>query len=157
MGTAFEGTLSGAGMKIAIVYTRWNSFIVEHMLAGARNTLVRHGVGEDSIDTAVVPGAFELPFIAEKMASARHYDGLVALGCIIRGDTPHFDYIASSVSSGIESVSRKTGIPVSFGVLTTDTVEQAVDRAGTKSGNRGGEAALVTLEMISLTRAVTEV
>lgn len=156
MGQLFEGALSGAGLKIAIVATRWNEFIVERLTAGAKEALVRHGVNEDAIDIAMAPGAYEVPFIAKKLAATGRYHGVVALGCVIRGATPHFDYVAGEAATGLAVAARETGVPISFGVLTVDTIEQAIERAGTKAGNKGAEAALATIEMINLTRSIEE-
>lgn len=156
MGQVFEGALSGAGLKIAIVATRWNEFIVERLTAGAKDALVRHGVSEDAIDIAMAPGAYEVPFIAKKLAETGRYHGVVALGCVIRGATPHFDYVAGEAANGLAAAARETGTPMAFGVLTVDTIEQAIERAGTKAGNKGAEAALATIEMINLTRSIEE-
>lgn len=156
MGQVFEGALSGAGLKIAIVSTRWNEFIVERLTVGAKEALVRHGVNEEAIDIAMAPGAYEVPFIAKKLAATGRYHGVVALGCVIRGATPHFDYVAGEAATGLAVAARETGVPISFGVLTVDTIEQAIERAGTKAGNKGAEAALATVEMINLTRSIEE-
>ena len=156
MGQQFEGSTSGAGLKIAIVATRWNEFIVERLTAGAKDALARHGVREEAIDVAMAPGAYEVPFVAKKLAATGRYDGVVALGCVIRGATPHFDYVAGEAATGIAIAARETGVPISFGVLTVDTIEQAIERAGTKAGNKGAEAASVTIEMINLARAIEE-
>ena len=156
MGQVFEGALSGVGLNIAIVATRWNEFIVERLTAGAKETLIRHGVDESAIDIAMAPGAYEVPFIARKLAATGRYDGVVALGCVIRGATPHFDYVAGEAATGLSAAARETGVPISFGVLTVDTIEQAIERAGTKAGNKGAEAALATIEMINLTRSIEE-
>ncbi len=154
MGQNFEGTMSGAGLKIAIVATRWNEFIVERLTAGAKDALRLHGVHNDAVDIATAPGAYEIPFIARKLAETGRYHGIVALGCLIRGATPHFDYVAGEAATGVAAAARETGVPISFGVLTVDTIEQAIERAGTKAGNKGEEAALVTIEMINLARAI---
>ena len=154
MGQLFEGTMSGAGLKIAIVATRWNEFIVERLTAGAKDALLRHGVREDAIDVAMAPGAYEVPFIAKKLAETGRYHGIVALGCVIRGATPHFDYVAGEAATGVAAAARETGVPISFGVLTVDTIEQAIERAGAKAGNKGAEAALATIELINLTRSI---
>ena len=154
MSQTFEGTMSGAGLRIAIVATRWNEFIVERLTAGAKDALVRHGVREDAIDIAMAPGAYEVPFVAKKLASTGRYHGVVALGCVIRGATPHFDYVAGEAASGIAAAARETGVPISFGVLTVDTIEQAIERAGAKAGNKGAEAALAVLETINLCRSI---
>ena len=154
MAQVFEGALSGAGLKIAIVATRWNEFIVERLTTGAKEALIRHGVDENAVDIAMAPGAYEVPFIARKLAQTGRYHGVVALGCVIRGATPHFDYVAGEAATGLAAAARETGVPVSFGVLTVDTIEQAIERAGTKAGNKGAEAALATIEMINLTRSI---
>ncbi len=154
MGQHFEGTMSGAGLRIAIIATRWNEFIVERLTAGAKDALRLHGVDEDAVDFAMAPGAYEIPFIARKLAQSGRYHGIVALGCVIRGATPHFDYVAGEAATGIAAAARETGVPISFGVLTVDTIEQAIERAGTKAGNKGAEAALTTIEMINLTRSI---
>jgi 6,7-dimethyl-8-ribityllumazine synthase len=156
MGKTFEGSLSGAGLRIAIVATRWNDFIVDRLVAGAKDALLRHGVDEGRIDMAIAPGAFEVPFTARKLASTHRYDAIVALGCVIRGATPHFDYVAGEAARGIAAAAAETGVPVAFGVLTVDTIEQAIERAGTKAGNKGAEAALAAIEMATLTRSITE-
>jgi len=154
MGQIFEGAMSGSGLRIAIVATRWNEFIVERLTAGAKDALLRHGVREDAIDIAMAPGAYEVPFIAGKLAATGRYHGVVALGCVIRGATPHFDYVAGEAASGIAAAARETGVPISFGVLTVDSIEQAIERAGTKAGNKGAEAALAALETINLCRSI---
>ena len=154
MSMQFEGSVSGQGLKIAIVATRWNEFIVERLTAGAKDALKRHGVSEDAIDVAMAPGAYEVPFVAKKLAETGRYHGVVALGCVIRGATPHFDYVAGEAATGIAAAARETGIPISFGVLTVDTIEQAIERAGTKAGNKGAEAAIATVELINLTRSI---
>jgi 6,7-dimethyl-8-ribityllumazine synthase len=153
-GRVYEGFLTGAGLRLAIVVSRFNEFIGSRLLAGARDCLTRHGVGEDDVDTAWVPGALEIPLAAQKMAKAKKYDAVICLGAVIRGSTPHFDHVAAEVTKGVAQVQLETGVPVIFGVLTTDTIEQAVERAGTKAGNRGWDAALSALEMANLTRAL---
>lgn len=156
MRQTFEGSMNGAGLKIAIVATRWNDFIVERLIAGAKTTLAQHGVHEDTVDLAMAPGAYEVPFVAKKLAVTGRYHGVVALGCVIRGATPHFDYVAGEAAAGIAAAARETGVPISFGVLTVDTIEQAIERAGTKAGNKGAEAALACLETINLCRSIEE-
>ncbi len=156
MGQKYEGVMSGGGLKIAIVATRWNEFIVERLTDGATDALRRHGVNDSAIDIAMAPGAYEVPFVARKLAETGRYHGIVALGCVIRGATPHFDYVAGEAASGVAATSRDTGVPISFGVLTVDTIEQAIERAGTKAGNKGAEAALALLETINLCRAIEE-
>jgi 6,7-dimethyl-8-ribityllumazine synthase len=156
MGQIFEGSMNGAGLAVAIVSTRWNDFIVERLVAGAQDALVRHGVAESAVDHAIAPGAYEVPLVARKLAETGRYDAIVALGCVIRGATPHFDYVAGEAAKGIAAVSASTGVPVMFGVLTTDTIEQAIERAGTKAGNKGAEAALAAIETANLCRAIKE-
>jgi len=145
----FEGKLQGEGLRFGIVVARFNEFITNKLLGGALDMLVRHGVSEDAVDVAWVPGAFEIPLTAQKMVG-RGYDGVICLGAVIRGATPHFDYVASEVAKGIAQVGLAAGIPVIFGVITADTLEQAIERAGTKAGNKGADAALSALEMINL-------
>lgn len=149
-----EGNLDAKGQKVGIVVSRFNSFICERLLEGAIDALVRHGADEADIHVARVPGAFEIPLAAKKMAKAGKYDALICLGAVIRGSTPHFDYVASEVSKGVASVSLESGVPISFGVLTTDTIEQAVERAGTKAGNKGFEAAVTAIETVNLFKAI---
>ncbi len=150
MENRFEGTLLGKGLKIGMVAARFNEFITTKLIEGATDALLRHGVLAKDIQLAWVPGSFEIPFIAKKMAESKRYDAVICLGAVIRGGTPHFDYIAAEVSKGIASVGLMTGVPVIFGVLTTDTIEQAIERAGTKMGNRGFEAATAAIEMANL-------
>lgn len=147
-----EGRLNAQGMKFGIVVSRFNDFINEHLLSGALDALIRHGASEGDIEVFRVPGAFEIPQLAKKMASSRKYDAIVCLGTVIRGSTPHFDYIAAEVSKGIAAVGLESEIPVTFGVLTTDNIEQAIERAGSKAGNKGWDAALSAIEMASLYR-----
>jgi 6,7-dimethyl-8-ribityllumazine synthase len=156
MSKTFEGQMTGAGLRIAIVATRWNDFIVERLVAGARDAAIRHGVDAARIDTAIAPGAFELPFVARKLAETGRYDAICALGCVIRGATPHFDYVAGEAAAGIGAAARETGVPIGFGVLTVDAVEQAIERAGGKAGNKGAEAMLAAIETANLTRAIGE-
>ncbi|MDO9309836.1 MAG: 6,7-dimethyl-8-ribityllumazine synthase [Deltaproteobacteria bacterium] len=150
----FEGNLDAKGQKIGIVVSRFNSFICERLLEGAVDALVRHGADDADISVARVPGAFEIPLAARKMADSGKYDALICLGAVIRGSTPHFDYVASEVSKGVASVSLDSGVPIAFGVLTTDTIEQAVERAGTKAGNKGFEAAVTAIETVNLFKAL---
>jgi 6,7-dimethyl-8-ribityllumazine synthase len=150
----FEGKLDAKGQKIGIIVSRFNSFITERLLEGAVDALVRHGADEEEIHVARVPGAFEIPLAAKKMAASGAYDAIIALGAVIRGSTPHFDYVSSEVTKGVAAVSLESGIPVSFGVLTTDSIEQAVERAGTKAGNKGFEAAVTVIETINLLRSI---
>ena len=148
-----EGDLQGQGLKVAIVVSRFNSFITDRLLEGALDALRRHGVEEKDISVMKVPGSFELPLGVRRATKAKA-DAVIALGALIRGGTPHFDYLSAEVTKGIAQVTLETGIPVAFGVLTTDTVEQAIERAGTKSGNKGFEAALSAIEMAKLLRQV---
>jgi len=156
MGRTFEGSLQGEGLRIAVVATRWNDFIVERLVAGAKGALKAYGVAEDDVDLAYAPGAYEIPAVAKALAVTGRYDAIVALGCVIRGATAHFDYVAGGAASGIAAVSAETGVPVMFGVLTTDTIEQAIERAGTKAGNKGAEAAAAAIETARVLRAVKE-
>ena len=146
--------LVGEGLKFGVVVSRFNEFITGKLLDGAQDTLVRHGVKEADVDVAWTPGSFEIPLIAKKMAESGRYDAIICLGAVIRGGTPHFDYIAAEVSKGIANVSLGTGIPVILGVITADTLEQAIERAGTKSGNYGSQAAMHAIEMANLGKAI---
>lgn len=150
----YEGKLIGNGLKVGIVVSRFNEFITNKLLDGALDALRRHGVDDESIDIAWTPGAFEIPLISKKMATSKKYDAIIALGAVIRGDTPHFDYVANEVSKGVAKISVDYDVPVIFGVLTTDTVEQAIMRAGTKSGNKGFEAAVTAIEMANLIKEI---
>ncbi len=150
MGRRFEGSLVGTGLSVAVVVSRFNSFITEKLLEGCTSGLVRHGVDEDRIDVAWVPGAFELPIAAKRLAESKKYDAVVCLGAVIRGATPHFEYVCAESAKGIASVALETGVPTIYGVVTTDTIEQAVERAGTKAGNKGWDAALAAIEMANL-------
>jgi len=145
-----EGVFAAGEARFALVASRFNSFVVESLIAGATDTLRRHGVGDEQMTLVRAPGAFELPLVVQKVASSGRYDAIIALGAVIRGGTPHFEYVAGECTKGIAQVSLATGIPVAFGVLTVDTIEQAIERSGTKAGNKGAEAALSALEMISL-------
>lgn len=145
-----EGKLDATGLRVGIVTARFNSFIAERLLEGALDALVRHGAADGDITVLRVPGAFEIPLAAQKLAATRRFDALICLGAVIRGSTPHFDYVAAEVSKGVAHVSLDSGIPVAFGVLTTDTIEQAVERAGTKAGNKGFEAAMTAIETANL-------
>jgi 6,7-dimethyl-8-ribityllumazine synthase len=149
-----EGNLQGTGRKIGIVVARFNSFISEKLLEGALDSLVRSGVNTDDIVVARVPGAFEIPLVAQKMAKSGRHDAVICLGAVIRGATPHFDYVAGEVSKGTAQVMLDAGIPVLFGVLTTETIEQAIERAGSKAGNKGSDVAIAALEMINLLDAI---
>lgn len=145
-----EGKYDGRGLKIALVVSRFNDFITSSLVGGALDVLVRHNVKDDDITVYKVPGAFEIPFMCKKVAESGNFDAVIALGAVIRGATPHFDYVAAEVSKGVAHVGLESGIPVIFGVLTTDTIEQAVERAGTKAGNKGGDSALAAIEMVNL-------
>jgi len=145
-----EGEFSGAKGNYSLVVGRWNSFVVEHLLAGALDALRRHGVADKQITIVRVPGAFEIPLVCRKVAASGKADAIIALGAVIRGGTPHFEYVAGECTKGIAQVSMEFGLPIAFGVLTVDSIEQAVERAGTKAGNKGEEAALSALEMVSL-------
>jgi 6,7-dimethyl-8-ribityllumazine synthase len=145
-----EGDFTGGKGQYALVVGRWNSFVVEHLLEGALDTLRRHGVGDKQITIVRAPGAFEIPLVCKKIAAKGEADAIIALGAVIRGGTPHFEYVAGECTKGLAMVNMEYGIPVAFGVLTVDTIEQAVERAGTKAGNKGEEAALSALEMVSL-------
>ncbi len=149
-----EGNLDGKGLTFGIVVSRFNSFICERLLEGALDALVRHGVSDADVTIARIPGAFEIPLAAQTMAASQKFDAVICLGAVIRGSTPHFDYVASEVSKGVASVSLQTGVPIAFGVLTTDTIEQAVERAGTKAGNKGFEAAVTAIETINVIKAL---
>ena len=149
----FEGKLFAHDLKIAIIVSRFNSFITERLLEGALDALKRHGAKNENIDIFKVPGAFEIPLVAKKLAS-KDYDGIICLGAVIRGATPHFEYVASEVAKGIAQVNLEKEKPVTFGILTTDTIEQAIERAGTKSGNKGFDAALALIETINLLKSI---
>ena len=150
MPTERRGDLAGKGLRLAIVVSRFNSFITERLLTGALDALVRAGADEKKVEVVRVPGSFEIPVAAKALAQSGRYDALITLGCIIRGETQHFDYISAEVTRGIQLAALETGVPISFGVLTTDSLEQAVDRAGAKSGNKGAEVALAAVEMANL-------
>ena len=150
----FEGKLISQDIKIGIVCARFNEFIVSKLLSGCEDGLLRHGVKPDDISVAWVPGAFEIPLIASKMAKSGKYDAIIALGAVIRGSTSHYDYVCSEVSKGVANVALNSDVPVMFGVLTTDTIEQAIERAGTKAGNKGAECAQGAIEMVNLIRAL---
>ncbi|WP_423802052.1 6,7-dimethyl-8-ribityllumazine synthase [Neobacillus sp. SAB-20_R2A] len=152
MGHIFEGNLVGTGLKVGIVVGRFNEFITSKLLSGAQDALKRHGVNDADVDVAWVPGAFEIPLIAKKMADSKKYDAVITLGTVIRGSTPHFDFVCNEVAKGVSRITLDTGIPVIFGVLTTDSIEQAIERAGTKAGNKGWDAASGAIEMANLTR-----
>ncbi|MEW6556299.1 MAG: 6,7-dimethyl-8-ribityllumazine synthase [Elusimicrobiota bacterium] len=150
MGKMFEGKLVARGLKFGIVVSRFNEFITAKLLEGCMDALKRHEADEENIDTVWVPGAFEIPFIANKLASSKKYDAVICLGAVIKGDTPHYDYIAAEVTKGIAQTGLKIGVPVVFGVITTDNLEQAIERAGTKAGNKGAEAAMTAIELVNL-------
>ncbi|MEM9232702.1 MAG: 6,7-dimethyl-8-ribityllumazine synthase [Pseudomonadota bacterium] len=154
MPTRIEAPVSGQGKRIAIIDTGWNDFIVSRLTEGAMGALRRHGVADKDIVHITVPGAYELPLAVKTAAETGRYTAIVALGCVIRGATPHFDFVAGEAAKGLSSVMMTTGVPVAFGVLTTDTIEQAIERAGTKLGNKGAEAAAVALEMSGLVDAI---
>ncbi|NEU31025.1 6,7-dimethyl-8-ribityllumazine synthase [bacterium LRH843] len=153
MGNVYEGSLVATGLKVGIVVGRFNEFITSKLLGGAEDALKRHGVEEADIDIAWVPGAFEIPFAAKKMVETDKYDAVITLGTVIRGATPHFDFVCNEVAKGVSSLALSSGKPVIFGVLTTDTIEQAVERAGTKAGNKGWDAATAAIEMANLGRS----
>lgn len=151
---SIEGKLIGSGKKFAIIFSRFNEFVGDGLLKAANDCLIKHGVTENNIDIIKVPGAFEIPVTADRLASKKKYDAIICLGVIIRGATPHFEYVASTTSTGISQVSQKYSLPVIFGVLTTDTIEQAIERAGTKAGNKGWDSALTALEMADLFKLI---
>jgi 6,7-dimethyl-8-ribityllumazine synthase len=149
-----EGKLMGSGKKFAIIFSRFNEFIGDGLLKAAYDCLIKHGVIENNIDIIKVPGAFEIPVTAERIASKKKYDAIICLGVIIKGETPHFEYVSATTSNGISQVSQKYSLPVIFGVLTTNTIEQAIERAGTKAGNKGWDSALTALEMADLFKLI---
>ncbi len=150
--TSYSGKLNGAGLRVAIVCSRFNDMITERLLAGARDGLIRHGTDEGSITEAWVPGAFEIPLVAARLAASGEYDAVVCVGAVIRGATGHYEHVAGQCAAGIQRAQLDTGVPVVFGVLTTDTVEQALERSGTKAGNKGFEAATAAIEMVDVLR-----
>jgi len=150
----YEGDMNGAGLKFAIVVARWNYFIGEKLLDGAKDAFRRHGTADGDVSVAYVPGSFEIPLVAKKLASSGKYNGVICLGAVIRGATSHYDLVAGGVASGCSAVALETGVPCIFGVLTTETIEQAIERAGTKAGNKGYEAATAAIEMANLLRAL---
>jgi 6,7-dimethyl-8-ribityllumazine synthase len=154
VGRTFEGELSGRGLRVGVVVARFNELITEQLLLGARDGLRRHGVAEDDVDVARVPGSLEVPVAALRMAKTGRYEAVICLGAVIRGATSHFDYVAAGTAQGVARVGMETGVPTIFGVLTTDTIEQALERAGTKQGNKGFEAAVAAIEMANLVRAI---
>ena len=155
MNKQFEGMLLGKGLKFGLVVSRFNEFITRKLLEGAEDALLRHGVDKNDVETAWVPGSFEIPLIAKKLALTKRYDAVICLGAVIRGGTPHFDYIAAEVTKGIANVSLDTGLPVICGVITADTLEQAIERAGTKAGNKGFDAAVNAIEMANLLKNIS--
>ena len=154
MAKNYAGQLDGRGQNIAIIVSRFNSFISERLVEGALDALTRHGVLDDDISLFRVPGAFEIPLMAQKLAGSKKFDAIICLGAVIRGATPHFDYVSAEVSKGVAGVSLDKGLPVIFGVLTTDNIEQAIERAGTKAGNKGFDAALSAIEMVNLLQSI---
>jgi 6,7-dimethyl-8-ribityllumazine synthase len=156
MPKVIQGDLTAKGLKFGIVAARFNDFITARLLDGAMDALMRHGAAEGDIEVIKVPGSFEIPLAARVLAQSRKYNALICLGAVIRGATPHFEYVSAEVSKGVASVSMESGLPVIFGVLTTDTIEQAIERAGTKSGNKGWDAALSAIEMANLMRQISQ-
>jgi 6,7-dimethyl-8-ribityllumazine synthase len=157
MPNIYEGKISAEGKKFALVVSRFNDFVGDRLLAGAIDALSRHGAGDKDIDIVKVPGSFEIPLMAKKMVEKEKYDAVICLGAVIRGSTPHFEYVSSEVSKGIALVGLESGVPVIFGVITTDTLEQAIERAGTKAGNKGWAAAVAAIEMANLVESVERV
>ena len=149
-----EGELQAKGIKFGIIVSRFNDFITSRLLDGAVDALVRHGAKEDDIEVVKVPGSFEIPLVAKRMASKGTYNAVICLGTVIRGATPHFDYVASEVSKGVAAASLETGVPIAFGVITSDTIEQAIERAGTKAGNKGWDAAITAIEMAQVLKKI---
>jgi 6,7-dimethyl-8-ribityllumazine synthase len=156
MGRVIEGQLSAAGLRFAIIVSRFNSFITERLYQGAMDGLIRNGASADMIDLVRVPGSWEVPLVAVELARQHRYDAVICLACVIRGETPHFDYVAGEAAKGIAHASSETGVPVAFGVLTTNTLEQAIDRAGAKGGNKGFDAAMTAIEMANLLRTLRQ-
>jgi 6,7-dimethyl-8-ribityllumazine synthase len=154
MGKPFEGMLLGKGLKFGLVVSRFNEFITKKLVEGAQDALLRHGVSQEDIDVAWVPGSFELPLVAQKLAQTKRYDAIICLGAVIRGGTPHFEYIAAEVTKGIAKVGLDSGLPVIYGIVTADTLEQAIERAGTKEGNQGFKAAASAIEMANLVKSI---
>jgi len=155
MNKHFEGMLLGKGLKFGLVVSRFNEFITKKLLDGAQDALLRHGVNQEDIEIAWVPGSFEIPLIAKKLAQTKRYDAIICLSAVVRGGTPHFEYIAAEVSKGIAKVGLDTGLPVIYGVITADTLEQAIERAGTKMGNKGFDAAVTAIEMANLLKSIS--
>jgi 6,7-dimethyl-8-ribityllumazine synthase len=156
MARVLEGQLSAAGLRFAIIVSRFNSFITERLLGGAMDAITRSGGSADAVDLVKVPGSWEMPVVAGELARQKKHDAIICLGAVIRGETPHFDYVASEAAKGIAHVSSATGVPVAFGVLTTNTLEQAIDRAGAKSGNKGFDAAMTAIEMANLMKTLRQ-
>jgi len=154
MSKKYEGMLLGKGLKFGVVISRFNEFFSKKLLEGAQDALIRHGVVEEDIELAWTPGSFEIPLIAQKMAQTKKYDAVICLGAVIRGNTPHFEHIAAEVTKGIAHVNLDTGVPVIYGVITTDTIEQAIERSGTKVGNKGFDAAVSAIEMANLVKSI---
>jgi len=155
MSQRFEGVLLGKGLKFGLVVSRFNEFLTKKLLEGAEDALLRHGVNREDIEIAWVPGSFEIPLVAKKLAETKRFDAVICLGAVVRGGTPHFEYIAAEVTKGIAKVGLEAGLPVIYGVLTADTLEQAIERAGTKMGNRGFDAAVEAIEMANLVKSIT--
>jgi len=155
MGKQFEGMLLGKGLKFGLVISRFNEFFTRKLLEGAQDALVRHGVSEEDIEVAWVPGSFEVPLIALKLAQTRKYDAIICLAAVVRGDTPHFEYVTAEITKGIAKVGLETGLPVTYGIITADTLEQAIERAGTKAGNKGFDAATSAIEMANLIKSIS--
>ena len=156
MSKVFEGQLTASGLRFAIIVSRFNSFITDRLLGGAMDALARTGADTDKIDVVKVPGSWEVPLAAGELARQHRYDAVICLSCVIRGETPHFDYVAGEAAKGVAHVAAETGVPVAFGVLTTNTLEQAIDRAGTKGGNKGFDAAMTAIEMANLLRTLRQ-
>jgi 6,7-dimethyl-8-ribityllumazine synthase len=154
MSKLFEGSLLGKGLKFGVVISRFNDFITNRLLDGLKDALLRHGVSDEDVEVALVPGSFEIPLVARKLAETKRFDAIICLGCVIRGDTPHFEYVASQATRDISRVGLESGLPVIYGVITADTLEQAIERAGTKAGNRGFQAAMNAIEMANLLRGI---
>lgn len=149
-----EGNVVASNIKVGVVAARFNEFIVSKLVSGAQDALIRHGVNDDDITIAWVPGAFEIPLVAQKMASTGKYDAVICLGAVIKGSTTHYDYVCAEVSKGVASIGLSTGVPTIFGILTTDNIEQAIERAGTKAGNKGYDAACTAIEMVNLIKNI---
>lgn len=149
-----EGNLVAKGLKLAIVVSRFNDFISDHLLGGAMDALSRHGANTDEVEVVKVPGSFEIPYVAKKIAQTKSYDAVICLGAVIRGATPHFEYVSNEVAKGVANGAMETGVPIIFGVITTDSIEQAIERAGSKSGNKGWDAALAAIEMANLYKEI---